>query len=266
VPAGGFEYREMRPPAGLAAIVDRFWVTSPAPGEHRVVPDGCMDILVSLGDRPRAVVVGAMTRPVTARVDEPIVAVRFLPGRGAAPLGVDASVLRDGEVDLADLWGARGRELCDRVGGARTVAERLGALERIVAREAARSPESDARIRRAVDLVRARGGDVSVTALARAACLGERQLERAFDRWVGVGPKLFCRIVRLEAARAAIRAGARGWADIAITHGFSDQAHMVREARALLGVTPSELAREAPPVEMSDSFKTARAGGGMLGA
>ena len=48
------------------------------------------------------------------------------------------------------------------------------------------------------------GGAVHIARLARAAAMSERQLERAFDRFVGIGPKLFARIVRLDRVRGFI--------------------------------------------------------------
>jgi AraC-like DNA-binding protein len=42
------------------------------------------------------------------------------------------------------------------------------------------------------------------------------------------------------------------WASIAAMLGFSDQAHLVREVRALAGITPGALVRE----RMSDLFNT----------
>ena len=74
--------------------------------------------------------------------------------------------------------------------------------------------------------------------------LSERQLERLFDERVGYGPKTFARVVRLQRAVESIArpAGPRGttasWATFARDCGYADQAHLIREFRALTGVTP----------------------------
>jgi transcriptional regulator GlxA family with amidase domain len=73
--------------------------------------------------------------------------------------------------------------------------------------------------------------------------LGERQLERLFDERVGHGPKAFARVVRLRRATAAITFGPiASWARFAIACGYADQAHLVREFRALTGLTPRQFA------------------------
>jgi AraC-like DNA-binding protein len=68
----------------------------------------------------------------------------------------------------------------------------------------------------------------------------ERERQRACRRWLGVSPKAFLRIERVWAAREAIRAGGP-LAMVAAHLGYADQAHLTREVRELLGVTPREL-------------------------
>jgi hypothetical protein len=96
-------YREILPPTELSDVVDCCWIQRgdfappTRPTLARGLPDGCMDILVALGDFPRpldsedlaphrAFVVGTMTRQqlfvLEGRVD--MVAIRFKPG-GARP-------------------------------------------------------------------------------------------------------------------------------------------------------------------------------------
>jgi hypothetical protein len=48
-------YREFLPPPPLRALVDRFWVRSdldepPAERPHRVLPDGCIDVVIDIED------------------------------------------------------------------------------------------------------------------------------------------------------------------------------------------------------------------------
>ena len=89
--------------------------------------------------------------------------------------------------------------------------------------------------------------------LARDLGLGERQLERVFVERVGLGPKAFARVARLQAFLPHLdgAGGRTSWAALAVGLGYADQAHMVREIKRLAGVTPTELARARA---MSDSF------------
>ena len=69
-----------------------------------------------------------------------------------------------------------------------------------------------------------------------------RNLQRLFMRELGVAPKLFCRLARLHGLFWRVRLlghDARPrWAELAGASGFSDQAHLHRELKALTSLTP----------------------------
>ena len=103
--------------------------------------------------------------------------------------------------------------------------------------------DSDAIVAWAFREIAARGGAVRTAELAAQFGMSERQLERRFQSWVGMSPKAVARVVRLQRLAAHFHSGL-SWAEIAAETGFSDQAHMVREFRAMTGTTP---ARFLPP-------------------
>jgi AraC-like DNA-binding protein len=84
-----------------------------------------------------------------------------------------------------------------------------------------------------------------VEQLARAAGTSVRTLQRLFDTHVGVSPSFVIRRWRIieaaEAARAAIDLGKPwpGWAAVAAELGYADQAHLTRDFRTHLGISPS---------------------------
>ena len=85
-------------------------------------------------------------------------------------------------------------------------------------------------------------------ALADAASVTERQLQRRCNDAFGYGPATLRGILRLQRFMALAQSGTRaGLADLAATAGYSDQAHLSRECRRISSLTPSDLlASEAP--------------------
>ncbi len=78
-------YAELAPSAALRPFVETFWTIDGAVGDggHRVLPDGCMDLVFDRAEGAR--VVGAMTRAI---VTPPaprgrLFGVRFHPGEAA---------------------------------------------------------------------------------------------------------------------------------------------------------------------------------------
>ena len=107
-------YREHPPGPALAGVVECIWtIRSDAPIAtprlNRVLPDGCMDVIFDLGERPDStpagIVVGTMRRPmeswVQGRVD--MLGVRFLPGGAAPLLRLAAGELTDTVVGLDEV-------------------------------------------------------------------------------------------------------------------------------------------------------------------
>jgi AraC-like DNA-binding protein len=72
-------------------------------------------------------------------------------------------------------------------------------------------------------------------------------LRNLFGREVGLSPKHFARIGRVR--RVLSLAGQRRWATVAEDAGFFDQAHMISDFRAFMGVSPEAyLAGRLPAV------------------
>lgn len=95
-------------------------------------------------------------------------------------------------------------------------------------------------------------GEITVGDLAAEAGLSPRQFRRRFRAACGLTPKELARVQR--ARSAAVRwvsethpddtpGGSASWVQLAADHGYADQAHLVREYRALFGLTPGRFDR-----------------------
>src|SRR5690606_24807033 len=167
--SGVTPYTAVAPPADLAGDVVLGWTTRLGSGTHRLVPDGCVDVLWL--DNGSVLVCGPETAAWTFALPPgtEAVGVRFRPGRAATALGLDVPGARDRRRVLQGHvrgWSAEAPE-ADRVGVA--VA---GLLERDLSRP--------------------------VAELARETALSERQLHRRCTAVFGYGPATLRRILRLQ--------------------------------------------------------------------
>ncbi|WP_084557263.1 helix-turn-helix domain-containing protein, partial [Couchioplanes caeruleus] len=146
----------------------------------------------------------------------------------AAVLGVPADELTDRRVPLADMvTPARVRPLAE-------AGDPLAALEDF-ARRRWRTPD-----RTMVAVAAGARAGVPVGAIADSCGLSSRQLQRRCRAAFGYGPKTLARILRLQTAVGLARRG-RPFADVSVTAGYADQAHLARDVKALSGVPLSEL-------------------------
>ncbi len=233
------------PSKALSSVVNGFWERRGTGAEHRILPDGCLDFFFDLASG-EARVVGAMTAARLYRAEPAahVFGVRFRPGRAATFLDERADALTDETPALADFRRGLFARLGAPLAEATSFAERRAVVERALLEPGARSRAADARLDRAVRLLEASHGRTSLGDVARAVDLGERHLERLFAERVGVGPKLFSRVKRLERALSLLEAPLSSQAALAAQAGYADEPHLLRELRALAGATPRTLRAE----------------------
>ena len=199
-----------------------WWSVTPAGArEHRILPDGCLDIIWQDG---RVFVAGPDT---TAQLGAPVpgsrmFALRFGAGTGPGVLGVPASALVDQQVPLDALWpAAQVRRLASA--GDPLAAITAAAARRWAPDESMVALAALARAGRPVDLIADRLG------------LSPRQLQRRSNAAFGYGPKTLARIFRMQRAVSLARGGS-SFASVSAEAGYADQAHLSREVRAMAGV------------------------------
>jgi AraC-like DNA-binding protein len=260
-------YAEHAPPPDLAAWVVCAWTRllpeSVNEAVHRVVPDGCTDILFGFGraegrraeaprgrDLTEVSVVGSMTKPVLVQGPQPrfLVGVRLAPGFAHAAFGVPAHSVADQRVDYRLVCGDGNADI-DVVSAATSDGQRVAAAFDLVRRRLARGAAVPRSVRAAVRRIASVQGNLRVEPLADEMGLTRQQLARQFATHVGVSPKLFARVMRTQAALAradAARAAyPRGvdWSAIAHDLGYYDQPHFIDDFKSLTGSTPGDWIR-----------------------
>jgi len=260
-------YEEQRPLPALTPFVERVWMleghASMLGGALQpVLPDGRAEIILHLGDRFARVqadgtedgqgdllFAGQMTSQLVLRPTGTIrvLGIRFEPFGAAALVRIPQHELAGLTIDLSLVSSSLAREL-------RRVQETATSLSSAsIAAQHALLPfvsasMPDPRIRHAVREITTRRGSVSIDRLAGATGLTRRHLERQFQHQVGVSPKRLARITRFQRALQLLEASdssQRGTLTAAAC-GYADQAHFIRDFRALAGCAPTEhLLRQA---------------------
>ncbi len=105
-------------------------------------------------------------------------------------------------------------------------------------------PDVDPRAELAADIVGLAMEDrtiIKVEQLAERTGMSVRALQRLFHRYVGVTPKWVIKRFRLqEAAERIERDAAASWTELAAELGYFDQAHFIKDFKAVLGQTPAQ--------------------------
>lgn len=220
--------RDVRP--SDSPLVQRItWVRFEAAWQGTTRPDGCWDLIVRrVKGRVELLQTGLITRPVQLAYDagDEYLSISFKPGvfmpRAPGNKMVDRGVLRP------------------------TPSARTFRLENDVL-EIPSFDNVEAMVDRLVrdDLI-VRDEIVEGVVEGHARAIHPRSVQRHFLQAMGLTAKRLEQIQRAGRALDLLRAGRRP-ADVANELGYSDQAHLTRSLKSIMGTTPGEVART--PVE-----------------
>lgn len=254
-------YAEFAPPPDLSPCVEAVWTyrtpTEGPPPQHRVLPHVGVSVCLEYRTRGREVLNlrALLLGPVReSRIFEPepglvMEAVRLRPEWSRALLGIAPEAHTDRLDEWLDVRPRRVAQLSDCAEEA--VAKGRPALPGLLdwlcghwhgCRTDPATRLTHAALRR---LRGAPGGQGRVEAVARDLGVSPRHLRRVVRTVVGRSPKAIHRVERLNRAVAEGDGVARPqWAGVAVSHGYFDQAHLIREFRELVGTTPADLHAE----------------------
>jgi AraC-like DNA-binding protein len=245
---GRFTVERLPPGGSLAELVDYHWLVRwdvPAPYRQQVVPQPRVHVVAEDG---RLLVHGVTQRPFfrTLEGSGHALGTAFHPG-GFRPLlrasvgGISGSVRPAGA-----LLGVDDLPVAARILGGHDAADMVAAMEEYLL---AVDPAPDPTGLQVTELVAEAERNAAITraeALAAAAGMSLRSLQRLFAEYVGVGPKWVIQRFRILDAVAAAHSGAvADWAALARELGFSDQAHLTRVFTHVVGTPPASYQREA---------------------
>jgi AraC-like DNA-binding protein len=236
-----FDLSLRAPAAELAELVEHYWTvrwdlrdrdpytqhTLPHPAVHLVAERGRSGI--------RGVTSGRFSRELVGRGR--VFGVRFRPAGFHPFLGAPVATLTDRTVAVAEVLGRDGAALVDRLLSLDEEASMVAAAEAFL-RD--RPPPADPRVaevNRIVDQVVADRAITKVDHLVEQTGVGKRRLQRLFAEYVGVSPKWVIQRYRLHEAveRLAADLADLDLASLARELGYFDQAHFVKDFKALVG-------------------------------
>ena len=212
---------------------------------ERVLPDGALRLIVEFGDAPTVQVLGASAAPVLLRLQGRLegLSLTLRPGAAPALLGLPAGELTGQVLPLDSLWRGAGAELNERLFAASGEAARLTMLQAFLQQRLPdRTINDRPAVMQALQLIGRSEGRRPLREIAAALGVGERRLQQLFQLEVGLSPRAWGRLARLQACLRRLRmlGATPGWVDLALDSGFYDQAHLAREFRSLCGLSPTE--------------------------
>lgn len=255
-----FRLRTPAPP--LSYFVENLWFYRDLETDHfkeRLIPDGAMELIIDLTESPKRLYnrrdtsrythfrrawISGMHRQFIVIGAEPgssMMGAHFRTG-GASPFfGFPLSELSGSVVELDLIWKREILALRERLLEAPAIEDKFDLLEAFLMRKAESRIVPDPVVHAALRRLRT-WPVLSLRGLAGELGLSQKQMISRFDARVGLTPKVVSRLFRFQKALLAVH-GANGkpvdWSDLALEHGYYDQAHFIHEFQEFSGVTPT---------------------------
>lgn len=245
-------YREFQPNVQLVPYIETYWTAygfKEKEESYRILPDGCVDIVISLsssshfGLKPFVPnIVGAMTTYGLGSYHKTVhlVGIRFRPVGFTAFCRVPIFEFTDKRIDLTLV-----DSLFDELFYA-------GLMEKATTEEVIRHIDAyflgkqelffnpEPQIVHSVNLIRQSGGILPLSEVAANSCLSLRHFERKFKTAVGVSPKTFSKIIKFQYTCSYLKNNPDlSLFSVAFDCGYYDQAHLIKDFRFLSGRSPS---------------------------
>lgn len=247
-------YTEYFPPQGLDTFFSGFWTVEgqKSTKSHRVLPDldPCLALRV-VGDEISDVLIygpHSGTKMFTPKKSETFVAAKFRAEWLSPILGFQPHEVHNFIGPLSDFNKTLAARFQKTLIGSNKPAEvlrRLVCALEMLCEEVGATRRNAGLAQRAGDLFRVAPGARTAAIIAGDLDVSPRHLLRVFRAEIGFGPNHFKRNLRfLEALYLGDQATRPDLAGIASDARYFDQSHMIRDFKALCGLTPKEVFSE----------------------
>jgi len=141
-------------------------------------------------------------------------------------------------LSLQDLANNEAVELEDKLLNALNNKQRINHLEKFLIRRLNHSDDFE-RVEHAIKIIENSKGQIKAQDIAHDVCLGIKQFERTFSKYVGINPKKYASIIRFQNVIQMKRKHKKSnMYQLAFDNGYYDQSHFIHDFKSFTGFTP----------------------------
>jgi AraC-like DNA-binding protein len=261
-------YRQIQPPAYLAEFVDYFWTlkscgTEGGPKMFGPLADGCPGLIFQQSEHahlfapnkkelPKSFIYGQSIRltHLNLTTNYNVIGIRFFPHALKSIFRFNSSEITDSCIDLTSLLTTEEANLLEKLKNSTSTGDNLHLLSQYLFSLIRKNKSQvDSITEFALSQIIHSKGRVSLKDIQEKLKLSERSLERKFDQFVGIPPKLYARVCRFQAALSQLKNHQYSkLSDIAFDNGFADQSHFIRTFKEFAGYSPIEFQKQVASV------------------
>ena len=248
-----FQLSRYMPAADLTFFVDRYWIIhwdlrGQAPFTQETLPYPCVHLVFERDNtRIFGIERGKFSRTLEGKGQ--VFGIKFQPGGFYPFVNFPIAQLTEKTMPLGDVFDVDAHPLEAALFALDDAAAVTFVDDFLSARLCGRLPERDANvtlINEIINCIIAERRIIKVDDVVTRCNISKRSLQRLFRQYVGVTPKWVIQRYRLqEAAEQLAEGSAQDGSRLAAELGYFDQAHFIKDFKALVGMSPTEYAKRA---------------------
>lgn len=131
-------------------------------------------------------------------------------------------------------------ELEDKLFNSPNNKQRITHLENFLIKRLIHNDEFE-RVEHALEIIENSKGQIKAQDIAPEVCLGIKQFERTFSKYVGINPKKYASIVRFQnVIQMKRKHDNSSMFQLAFDNGYYDQSHFIHDFKSFTGLSPKE--------------------------
>jgi AraC-like DNA-binding protein len=250
---------EIPPSQKLSPFVSQYWEGSfnlDKSGEIGldITPHGCLEIIIHLNDlhcdiyrdgkweqSPDYMVIGMFTQSHKVLFQSRVNAfgIRFKPDGFYRIFGVPPADFLDAYENIALVLDRQFREFGQRIREAKTKESRIALSEKFLMDCLSDNDVVENYVDYAAQMIR-HYPDIRILDLADKVHISQRQLERRFKDRIGISPKHYLRLNRIQKAIQYLNLqNSNDLFSVAYSCGYFDQAHFINDFKKITGLNPT---------------------------
>lgn len=247
-------YKEYLPSKELRPYIACYWESNRENNydtinsqPKKVVPDGCVDIIFDangLNAGFKGEIVGAMDKVLILSQDGNVrnFGVRFFPGCAHMFIKIPLIEIKNSSTSLTSIWNKEAEIIESLISDSKSTLERINIIEDYLKKILYDNSLVNFHLLNVLTRIYESKGNIRLKNIAAREIISQRQIHRNFVNWIGLNPKSFIKVIRLQNIyNKALRYNYINILDIALSNGYYDQAHFIKDFKKFYGDTPSKI-------------------------
>jgi AraC-like DNA-binding protein len=251
--------KTFKPSKALSSFIQFYWIfeldSRNIIEPHRIVPTGCVELMFQYGDgllkmknneislQPNSIITGQLTDfyDVIQTGKTAFLSVLFKPHAAKMFFDLPISELANQNIDINLILKSENKFIREQLALTKCHEEKITIIEDFLLGHLSEEKLYNFnRISKSIDLINSNFVDVKVSQLSDITCLSDKQFCRVFNDYVGLQPKNFIKIVRLQASIYYMqKLQPKSKTELAYLCGYYDQAHFIKDFKSFTGYTPN---------------------------